>query len=339
MSLKNSMKGLDIMSATSRKTEPNKATGRNLMSNIITQTGSDLRERLKTLEADLAEYKEAETSGRIEISIPIESIDRPPLLMRSAAYFKTERFLEIKESIQTHGLQDPITVRPSSTEGRYLLVKGDTRLTSYEQLLEETGDPKWAVIRARVEDMSDEKAILMMVIENRDRENVWAYDQAVFYKSVLEGFFDDDRASFMAFMGISKGWLAKILSITTLPDSLITAFPLLNQAGTTPLYNLSLDFQKADKELIQELYDNPEAFTEKTPVNQSRRIIAHLKSAKKASPVQEKEVLADDGMVLAKIKHTKTASVLHLDAKGKEGFGQFIEERLADIYEEWKASR
>ncbi|NLC22686.1 MAG: ParB/RepB/Spo0J family partition protein, partial [Halomonadaceae bacterium] len=195
------------------------------------------RSRIKSLEAEIEKYKDLVDNGRLEQDIKITQIDRPPLVMRSEHYWSTPRFKEIKESIRRKGLHEPITVRPSpDKKGRYLLVKGDTRLTSHEHLREETGDDQWDTIRARIEVIDDRMSILKMVVENRDRADVSAYDQACFFTQVLNSICDGDRASAMELLDIDKATMSRSVTISKLPRNVMDTFVSLFEAGGRSLY-------------------------------------------------------------------------------------------------------
>lgn len=338
MSLKNQMKNLDIMTA-SRPTSTERPAARNLMSGIIKQAGEDLREKVKTLEAELARHREQAESGRAEVAIPINAIERPDLVMRSEHYWKSERYQEIKESIRQHDLQEPITVRLSDKKDRYILVKGDTRLNAHRELLEETGDARWSTIRARIEDLNDETAILMMVIENRDREDVCAYDQAVFHRRVCDEIFDGDRKAVMDLLNISESWLSRSMKIALIPNDLMNTFPLLYQAGARVLYPLA-GAVEANPDELAVLMEKADSFKETSPARLAARLQATLKN-KSPSPAPTpkiQQVTSSKGELLAEVTQSRNVKSLRIDTRAMPGFAELVEQRLADIYEEWKKS-
>jgi ParB/RepB/Spo0J family partition protein len=338
MSLKDQMKNLDIMTARRPSEEQEKPRARNLMTGIINQAGEDLKSKIRNLEAELARYREHEEAGRVEVAIPIDSIERPDIVMRSAHYWRTERYRSIKESIRQHGLQEPITVRPSDRPDRYILVKGDTRLNTHRELLQETGDQAWGTIRARVEPLSDENAILMMLIENRDREDVCAYDQAVFYRRVLDELLDGDRQAVMSLLDISEGWLSKNLSVSAIPVSLMEAYPVLYHAGIGSLYPLSKSVETHANQLV-DLLEQAEALTETSPARQASRLqrVMENKSRRPAQTAAVQAVTTSDGKVLAEVKQSRQYHSLRIDNRAMPGFAEFVEKRLADLHAEWQA--
>ena len=335
MSMKDNFRGLDVLTA-GKPTRPEKNSTSNPMQGMIAKVGGDLRQRVKDLEAQLEQYQA--NAGRSEIGIPIHAIDRPDLVMRSEHYWKSERYREIKESIRQHELQEPITVRAGASEGRYVLVKGDTRLTSYRELFEETGDEKWGTIRARVETLSDENAILMMVIENRDREDVCAYDQAVFFRRVHDELFEGDRQAVMELLNISDGWLSKNLTVSAIPVEIMNTYPALYGAGISALYPLAKAAQQ-HQELIPEVLDQTALLTEESPGRQAGKIQSYLERKRRQQPKKaEQKIVAGDGKVLAEVKQSRQFMNLRIDNKAMPGFAEYVERRLSDIYEDWQAN-
>lgn len=338
MNLKDHMKGLDVQSAG--RSESGSKSGAKLdFRQLIAQSGTDLKQRVKDLEVELQNFRDLDEAGRAEHDIPIELIDRPDITMRSDSYWASERFQEIKSSILNNGLREPISVRRGAVPGRYILIKGDTRLTSYGELLDETGDQKWATIRARIENLDEVNSVLAMVIENRDREDVWAYDQAIFYRRVLDEVFGGDRQALMALLNMSKSWLSKYLAIANIPASVMSAFPGLYTAGVLSLYPLSVSLD-ANSAKIPDLIAKADSLREASAPRQVIRLQQFLESQSRSrsSALKLQAVKNDQGKVLAEVSRGRKYNI-RIDNKEMPGFAEFVENRIADLHAEWVKSQ
>lgn len=316
----------------------------NTMKSAIINQSIATKELVGSLREENEKLKAMHEQGMVDVEIDVSSIDRPQVVMRSKRYWETQSFLDIKDSIQRNGLQDPITVRPSTEPGRYILVKGDTRLTSHEHLFAETGEEKWLKIRARVEQMSEDDAILKMVVENRDRADVRAYDQAIFYTSLVEEKFQNRRQEMMENLNISKSWLSRILIIgKTVPPALVDAFPALYDAGITTLYPLAQTLQE-HQDKVQAMIEQAEGLTESAPAAQAERlrrfaIETGTDEPRQKQPAAKQQLTARDGKILCEFKPNKTGLELKISDKEMPGFAELVKDRLESLYEEWRQSQ
>jgi ParB family chromosome partitioning protein len=122
----------------------------------------------------IAAPKGAETLLIQEISLDIinPSKSNPRRRTDSAA------MSELAENIKTHGVLQPILVRPTSTDG-YEIVCGERRWRASKAAGKET-------IPARIVNLSDGEALELAVIENLQRENVHELDEALGYKALIK---------------------------------------------------------------------------------------------------------------------------------------------------------
>ena len=89
-----------------------------------------------------------------------------------------ENMMELVESVKTYGLLQPILVRPLE-DGTYEMVSGHRRKRAFEL----AGIEK---ISARVRELSQDEAILMMVDSNLQRDEILPSEKAFAYKMRLE---------------------------------------------------------------------------------------------------------------------------------------------------------
>ncbi|HYW76168.1 MAG TPA: ParB/RepB/Spo0J family partition protein [Gammaproteobacteria bacterium] len=72
---------------------------------------------------------------------------------------------------------------------------------------------------------TDEEAFRIADIENRDREDVSAYERAVEYASALTNYYEGDRERMARRLEIGKATLSRYIMLAELPDEVVGAFP------------------------------------------------------------------------------------------------------------------
>ena len=88
------------------------------------------------------------------------------------------KITELAESIDEHGLLQPIVVRPIE-ENMYEIIAGERRFRALQSLHKSQAD---VIIRH----MNDEETAVVALIENIQRENLSAVEEAEAYKSFLK---------------------------------------------------------------------------------------------------------------------------------------------------------
>ena len=88
--------------------------------------------------------------------------------------FNATKLRELADSIATHGLLQPVTVRPLATAGTFQLIAGERRFRACKLL-------GWSEIPAIVADVTDAQAAALMLLENTSREDLDPVDEAMAY--------------------------------------------------------------------------------------------------------------------------------------------------------------
>lgn len=114
-----------------------------------------------------------QTSGMTEI--PLEEIETNPFQPRS--HFDQEAILELAESIQVHGIIQPITVR-RLTDHQYQLISGERRYQA-SKLAGLKSIPVY------IRSANDQQMLEMALIENIQRENLNAIEIALSYQRLM----------------------------------------------------------------------------------------------------------------------------------------------------------
>jgi ParB/RepB/Spo0J family partition protein len=107
--------------------------------------------------------------------VPVDRIDSNPQQPRLA--FNQETLDELAASIREHGVLQPILVRPIG-QNRYQLVAGERRWRASKQAGLET-------IPALIEDIDDDTALEISIIENLQREDISPLDEAAMYDRMV----------------------------------------------------------------------------------------------------------------------------------------------------------
>lgn len=124
---------------------------------------------------------------------------------------------ELAANIQTHGLLQPILVRPTNT-GSYEIVCGERRWRASKAAGKET-------IAARIVHLDDAEALEIAVIENVQRENIHELDEALGYRALIQQ--GPERYSvdiLAATMGRSPAYIYGRLKLAELTPDVQTAF-------------------------------------------------------------------------------------------------------------------
>ena len=103
------------------------------------------------------------------INLAISDIDKNPFQTRYVG--DDEALEELADSIKAQGVVQPIVVRPSEDDGRYVLILGERRLHASKK----AGKTH---IPAMVRRVSLQQAAEMTIIENLQREDLSALEQA-----------------------------------------------------------------------------------------------------------------------------------------------------------------
>ncbi len=107
--------------------------------------------------------------------IPISSVRANRYQPRSV--FDEEKLDELGATIRTHGMIQPIVVRPQ--DGYFELVAGERRWRAAQRV-------GLDYIPAIVKDMSESQAASLALIENLQREGLTAIEEAVAYQKLIE---------------------------------------------------------------------------------------------------------------------------------------------------------
>ena len=116
-------------------------------------------------------------AGESLLELPLREIQPNPMQPRRD--FGQDELSELKASLEANGLLQPITVRRRG--GHFELVAGERRVRAARSL-------GWPTIPAVIKDVPDEKLLLFALVENLQRENLNAIDEAEGYRRLGSDF-------------------------------------------------------------------------------------------------------------------------------------------------------
>ena len=153
------------------------------------------------------EAPQLQPSGLSEI--PVEWINVGPWQPRRR--FDKERLAELADSIRAKGLVQPILVRPQQgASNRYQLIAGERRWRAAQLA-------QLHVIPAIIREMGDEEAHELALIENVQRADLSAVEEAEGYRQLIDSFgYKQEQIS--EIIGKSRSHIANLLRLLTLPQ-------------------------------------------------------------------------------------------------------------------------
>ncbi len=165
-------------------------------------------------------------------SVSISDLTRNPYQPRQ--HFNEEKMIELSNSIKKNGVIQPIAVRPNkSGNGKYEIVAGERRWIAAQKAgLHE--------IPVRVLDLSDVESLEVAIVENIQRDDLNAVEEARGYKRLNEEF-NYDHESISKLMSKSRSHISNTLRLLTLPEDVINMIKegTLTSGQARPLIGLN----------------------------------------------------------------------------------------------------
>jgi ParB family chromosome partitioning protein len=171
-------------------------------------------------------------------SLPIDSII--PDNSQPRKEFEEQSLISLAESIRTHGILQPIVVRPIDDSSRDFNSDGKNYATDIEkkklyQIV--AGERRYRAskmvglseIPAVVRELTDFESSQLALIENLQREDLTPTEIAVGYKNLIDNF-AMTQEELAKNLGISRSQIANYLRLLTLPEDV---FELLKQGRIT----------------------------------------------------------------------------------------------------------
>lgn len=160
------------------------------------------------LEALIGPAPSANTAGSELQRIPIARIRPNPFQPRRE--FDPAQLAELEASIRASGLLQPITVRRKGEQ--YELVAGERRLRAATNL-------EWREIPAVVRDFDDQTLLVLALVENLQRADLNAIEEAHGYERLL-GEFSLTHQQIADAVGKDRSTITNLLRVLALPEAI-----------------------------------------------------------------------------------------------------------------------
>ena len=142
----------------------------------------------------------------------VPTADIRPSRLNPRKEFREEELAELTESIRSKGLVQPIIVRPA--ESGYEIVAGERRWRAAQKAGLHT-------VPVIARDLSDKEVLELAIIENVQRADLNAIEEAAGYRELIERF-DYSQEQLSEIIGKSRSHVANTLRLLKLPDGVQT---------------------------------------------------------------------------------------------------------------------
>ncbi len=160
---------------------------------------------------------EGEPASTATVLLPGESVQElrleqlDPNPYQTRATMNEEAIQELRDSIASMGVIEPIIVRPNAeAEGRYQVIAGARRVQASSQCEKTT-------IPAIVRQVSNQQAMVMTLVENLQREDLNHIDQARSYQRLAQEF-KLTQEEVARYTGKDRSVIANYLRLLRLPE-------------------------------------------------------------------------------------------------------------------------
>lgn len=173
---------------------------------------SGLGRGLSALMADVAQSSGQNLdANRTAISLPTERIIPNPDQPRRD--FSEESLRELTESVRTKGIVQPVIVRPLASSDRFEIVAGERRWRAAQA----AGLHQIPVL---VRDYDDREVLEIAIIENIQRADLNAAEEATAYRQLMDRF-GHTQEKLASTLSRSRSHIANILRLLQLPDPVL----------------------------------------------------------------------------------------------------------------------
>ena len=268
---------------------------------------------------------ELQNSGEGSVSLPISHVE--PGLNQPRKRFDPEALEELKQSIEVHGIIQPLTVRRLST-GYYQIIAGERRWRAAKAA-------GLTEVPAVIIEADDRKVMEIGLIENLQREDLNPAEEARGYKVLLDeyGLTQDQLAQRM---GKSRPAVANTLRLLALPEEILV---LLEEGALSAGHAraiLGAPSPALQKECAQKVVK------EQLSVRQTEALIKALSKETKEKPKAE---LPDLALYLGELEKDLSGSlgrkvkIAHKGKKGKIELEYYSDEDLEQLLAALKSMR
>ena len=210
---------------------------------------------------------------------------------------------ELISSIEQNGLLQPIVITKNKDD-KYTIVAGHRRYEAFKIMGKEK-------IKASVlQNINDKDLAILSLTENLMRENLHPIENAIAIKNILDNNIVESQNKLAEYVGLSKGYVSKLMNILKLPSSVIKVIKdenykdinILVLLNKLPTEQLMLEAYAAVKNLSRH---EAEKYIKNKYFNSSKRdsSLVDIKTSKAKMNIQINfKNLSDDQIILIEEK-------------------------------------
>ena len=198
----------------------------------MNKTGRGLKELLEENFVDINDIKD----GEVVLEIELNKITPNPYQPRKI--FDESKIYELASSISENGVFQPIIVKQFND--KYIIVSGERRFRACQKL-------KLKTIPAIVRAYDESKVAEIALIENLQRENLTAMEEALAYQTIMRelGLTQSELAKKI---GKSRSYITNVVGLLSLPEEVAN---LVSEGKITSGHARPLSKLKDEKRIIE----------------------------------------------------------------------------------------
>ena len=231
--------------------------------------------------------------------------------------FDEDAISELAESIAEHGLIQPIVVKPE-TNGRYSIIAGERRWRACRM----AGLYEVPVI---IKDAEPQELMELALIENLQREDLNAVEEALGYRSLIDGF-GLTQEQVAKRMGKSRTAVTNALRLLNLTEEELQALRMGSISAGHARALLSVEDMELRKQML-------EMATNGASVRELEKLASKLKKGKAIPSARNKKntFYSEVELSLKNELHRKVSITSTGEGKGKITIEFFSDEELSDF--------
>ncbi|PSL45934.1 Effector of nucleoid occlusion Noc [Salsuginibacillus halophilus] len=232
-------------------------------------------QRLFGLQSEEEETAASTSKDEVEVISVTEVVPNP---FQPRTIFAEDKIQELAQSIKTHGLLQPITVRERG--GIYEIVAGERRFRAVKSL-------GWSTIPALIKEFDDTITASLALIENLQRESLTAVEEATAYAQLIElqGLTQESLAQRL---GKGQSTIANKLRLLHLPEAAREALTARQITERHARALLGLEEEEVQLQVLHEVIEKS------LNVKQTEELIAKWNAPKPAQKKPRKKHYAKD---------------------------------------------
>lgn len=240
---------------------------------------------------------------------------------------------DLIESIKTSGQQLPVMLRHRRGAGpRYEVVYGRRRIAACRALA--------AKVKAYIKEMSLEEALMSQALENSARLERSFIEQAVFATRLEQAGFTTERIC--QALAIDGSTLSRLRSVVRdVPEQLIRRIGAAQGVGRRPWMELRDLIKGASEKTVKRVIDLvPESGSAAERLEAAIKTLSSSVIEEEPKPSRPRP-LPDRTLIAGSVSYRVGTGnlVLKADRKQDRAFLEYVETRLATLYDEWSKTK